>query len=90
MSDWQPIDTAPKDGSWILLTGGKDAQGWDHDEPQPPMVVAQWASYAECWQFAWYDSGYYGEYDQPTHWLPLPQPLQLNRTSSGEEPSFAA
>jgi len=26
------------------------------------------------WQFAWYDGGYYGRYDDPTHWMPLPQP----------------
>jgi hypothetical protein len=71
---WQPIETAPRDESWVLLTGGKIDYGWD-GETQPPVVVGQWGKdFSEpCWQFAWYDSGYYGEYEKPTHWMPLPE-----------------
>lgn len=70
MSDWLPIDTAPKDGTWILLKGGTINYGWEHDMGVPPMVVGQ--GYPGGWQFAWYDGGYYGEYENPTHWKPLP------------------
>jgi hypothetical protein len=70
--DWQPIEAAPQDGSWVLLTGGKIDYGWDGDDGMPSMVVGQWA--CKGWQFAWYDSGYYGEYEGPTHWMPLPEP----------------
>ena len=76
---WQPIETAPKDGAWALLTGGRIDYGWDgHDKPR--VVAAQWT---DClnggttdwhWQFAWYDGGYYGEYIDPTYWMPLPEP----------------
>lgn len=66
--NWETIETAPKDGSWVMLKGGTIDYGWD-GEGQPPFVVAQWGAPRRlCWQFAWYDSGYYGEYESPTHW----------------------
>lgn len=68
---WQPIETAPKDGAWVLLTGGIIDYGWD-GKTQPPCVVGQ-SSGDSGWQFAWYDSGYYGGYEQPTHWMPAPE-----------------
>ena len=75
MTDWQPIETAPRDGTWILLTGGSIEYSWDGDS-QPAAVVGQYAIAltTERWQFAWYDGGYYGEYVDPTHWMPLPEP----------------
>ena len=78
---WQPIDTAPRDGTWILLTGGRCG-----DESAYPdtlrTVSAQWTNELngeinkklERWQFAWNDGGYDGEYSDPTHWMPLPEP----------------
>lgn len=69
MSEWQPIETAPRDGSWVLLTGGDIDYGWD-GENKPPLVVGQYVNGG--WQFAWYDSGHYGEYKHPSHWMPLP------------------
>ncbi|WP_160772828.1 DUF551 domain-containing protein [Alteraurantiacibacter buctensis] len=76
---WQPIETAPRDGTWVQLTGGQFDYGWD-GETQPPVVSAQF-NY-NCWQAAWYDSGYYGEYENPTHWQPLPTPPAI-RTAGG-------
>lgn len=72
MTEWQPIATAPKDGTWVLLTGGEISYGWDSDD-QPRVVIGQFAG-EEGWHFAWYDSGFYGEYISPTHWMPLPEP----------------
>ena len=76
-SAWQPIESAPRDGEWIMLGGGKIVYGWYAE--QPPLVVGQWTTDAGGgdegrWQFAWYDGGYYGEYEAPTHWMPLPEP----------------
>ena len=75
---WQPIDTAPKDGTWVLLAGGTCVV--DEGRPAKRPVTAQWSGFVNSrtgnrsgrWQFAWYDSGYYGTYSDPTHWMPLP------------------
>lgn len=77
-SNWRPIDTAPKTGEWIMLSGGRIEYGWDGNS-QPPVVVAQYSTYLNGqqvdghWQFAWYDGGYYGKYENPKHWMPLPR-----------------
>jgi hypothetical protein len=79
MSEWQPIETAPKDGTWVLLSGGGIDYGWGGGTI-PTAVVGQYTDYLNGgtkkphWQFAWYDGGYYGEYLEPTHWMPLPAP----------------
>ena len=77
---WQPIETAPRDGTWVMLTGGSCIEyRWDGDN-EPTCVAGQWTAYLNGrevqghWQFAWYDGGYYGRYDNPTHWMPLPEP----------------
>jgi hypothetical protein len=73
--DWQPIDTAPKDGTWILLFG----KGTDDEHETRQIAVAQYTDYLNGrktkwhWQFAWYDGGYYGVFEGPTHWMPLPK-----------------
>lgn len=60
--EWQPIETAPKDGTWVLLSSA----GWTHGQ----WEIAQWSAYAECWQT--YDTAILGA----THWMPLPAPPQ--------------
>ena len=82
MSEWQPIETAPKDGTWILVWGGEATDERDdrNDKAERSHAVAQWTTYLNGrhheghWQFAWYDGGFYGYYDKPTHWMLLPAP----------------
>ena len=73
MNEWQSIETAPRDGTWILLCGGEIDYAWDGSD-KPICVVAQYESDSADggWQFAWYDGGYFGTYVNPTHWMPLP------------------
>lgn len=72
---WQPIETAPRDGSWILLSGGTCKGDEDY---QKRIVTGQYTNELNGgktdwhWQFAWFDGGYYGQYDNPSHWQPLP------------------
>lgn len=72
------FEEAPKDGTWVLLKGGNIGYTWDGDS-QPPVVCAQFTHYLNGseqeegnWQFAWYDGGYLGEYENPTAWMPVP------------------
>jgi len=73
MNEWQPIETAPKDGSEILLWHGRrNIGGWQehhHDmrHPQRP-----------CWVI---NGGYVVS---PTLWMPLPEPPQTASVRSPE------
>lgn len=63
MSEWQPIETAPKDGQEILL--------FCRDTRE--QMVGFWSASWEGWQFA------HGPYDGPhicipDDWRPLPEP----------------
>jgi hypothetical protein len=65
MSNWQPIETAPKDGENILMFWpywGQEAMiGW-YD-----FYHSQWISNSALSTFDQDDH-------QPTHWMPLPDP----------------
>ena len=76
MSEWQPIETAPKDGTSVLVGGGTLI---DQSEtyPQPlPLSTPETAyfAYLDGWIIG--NSETYWEYliAFPTHWQPLPPP----------------
>lgn len=60
--DWQPIETAPKDGTQILAWDGFnfDLCEWSAPERRPQDA---------CW---WIDNDKGSMH--PTHWQPLPPP----------------
>jgi hypothetical protein len=64
--DWQPIETAPRDGTYILLGWFLEGGGGGHPE------VAFWHSTKQLWCSSRLlnAEGYYS----PTHWQPLPEP----------------
>ena len=64
MSTWRPINTAPKDGTAILLAVGK--------------IVGS-GRFVHCapWGGHWKDRYYFDGGTHPsgaTHWMPLPEP----------------
>jgi hypothetical protein len=67
--EWQTIETAPKDGTRILLFDGAD------------MYVAAWEDSSmsinetKNWVYAVVstDWNYYEVVYNPTHWMPLPE-----------------
>jgi len=72
---WQPIETAPYD-TWILVCGGSPD---DEDDPRSHAVARRTeeksfldGSFIWRWRFAYYDAGFYGYYENPTHWMHLP------------------
>lgn len=65
-SEWQPIETAPKNGATLLVW--RPSEG----EHYPAHVgVDLWSDKS------WYRSR---RYQQPTHWMPLPAPPALTET----------
>ncbi len=63
MSEWQLIETAPRDGTEILIFGPGQ------------MSVARWANTHLRGGWAVYtDHGWYGFESYATHWMPLPEP----------------
>lgn len=74
MSDWQPIETAPKDETVVLLFipdfgGGDDnpcmITGFHDGYDGPHRIGAGWTSN---------DMARVATGGSPTHWMPLPQP----------------
>lgn len=63
---WEPIASAPKDGTIILVY--VPADGDDRAE----IASVHWAPHADKWLCA--NSGWTLESPQPTHWMPLPAP----------------
>jgi hypothetical protein len=67
MSGWKPIETAPKDGTIILIS------------PRPGLAkylgtvrIGKWAERNGRWSFG----EVAGRNVDPTHWQPLPEPPQ--------------
>lgn len=60
MTEWQPIETAPKDGTEIIvLMGAKDIRlGWYF---APSSTTRGWLDQSS-------------KKIRPTHWMPLPDP----------------
>lgn len=59
MTDWQPIETAPKDGTFVLAA---EESGYIH--------IVQWYGKQGFWRTDCYSSIEW----QPIHWQPLPNP----------------
>ncbi len=64
-SEWQPIETAPKDGKRIIVYCPK------LDGPKENIVSYQRNGTNFPWRA---DEGNLLQRDQPTHWMPLPEP----------------
>lgn len=83
-AEWQPIETAPKDGTRILIAGGTyyyDASEMP-DQEFTSADTAYWRNGGWC---GGYGSEYNGEYwHKPTHWQPLPAPPATAIRSRGE------
>lgn len=63
---WKLIESAPRDGSRILVFVPVEAE-WDG------VMTAKWCETYDCW---WGDPNEASEYDpdalEPTHWMSLP------------------
>jgi hypothetical protein len=65
---WQPIETAPKDGTPIL---GYSPNARGMAVSMPPIAVVEWVDLGEGRFGISHDDGAGSDF-RPTHWMPLP------------------
>jgi hypothetical protein len=63
MSEWQPIETAPKDGTPVFIA-------WAGTNFHPMVAHAE----DGVWGYLMPDLAFYHASRPPTHWMPLPPP----------------
>ena len=76
VNGWQPIETAPRDGTWVLVYGALEYSDEGDVTRQAVAQFTETLNARKCngrWAMAWYDGGYYGMI-VPSHWMPLPPP----------------
>lgn len=64
MGEWRDIESAPKDGTEIIVSG------WIFDDP---TGGERWVTMAYWNDVEWFQSSDVGLYP-PTHWQPFPSP----------------
>jgi len=62
--NWQPIETAPKDGT-LILTYSKDYRA--------EYSVSYWCEFDKAWETDFRQKGAYQQVDAE-YWMPLPEP----------------
>lgn len=70
---WQPIETAPKDGTVILVNN--PIKSYSNKKYYKYPVVMAWANrYITEGRESYYWKSFNHGYPKPTHWMPLPEP----------------
>lgn len=72
--EWQDIETAPKDGTKLILVGEPHAHFYDSEDRCWTYGEVGVECVGEGYFFAglWQRNG--GTFKNPTHWMPLPSP----------------
>ena len=76
MSEWRTMETAPTDGSPVLVFGfwAGEINGVEDTEPQI-MIAGFCGDQTDYRGFNWSVAGgdAYASWVKPTHWMPLPE-----------------
>lgn len=88
MSTWQPISTAPKDGTAFRAYGPSlvhpDFNPWGSVEAVfdgERFIGAEWDGQHDIWNTVFLDG-------RATHWMPLPDPPQIDPSSVSSKGKF--
>lgn len=76
--NWQPIETAPKDGSMILLYG--EPYDWGGNK----IYIGSYDKYEDKYCF-WFECCSYSPRCKATHWMKLPEPPEGQNTGAIDE-----
>jgi hypothetical protein len=75
---WRTIDSAPLDGTWVLLLGGRtnedDYMSTGVNINRPVVAFYLPDPYDPAWVFCFWDGSWRSVYDNPTHWKSLDLP----------------
>lgn len=81
MMEWQPIETAPKDGSLFLcwvkaITYGESDDGQQYEVDVSQVDFCEWRTQPDIEDCGWFEPccGQISDYQRVTHWMPLPPP----------------
>lgn len=66
MSEWQPIETAPGDGTEIDVWVPDGAGGYRVPDAYWCGADRKWRQTGQCHHLSWHA--------EPTHWMPSPHP----------------
>jgi hypothetical protein len=66
VSEWQPIVTAPMDGTWVML--------YEPCAEFPTKDFTHWLAMWSETERMWMDQDDAQVVRAPTHWMPLPEP----------------
>lgn len=88
---WQPIETAPKDGSlflcWVLAVRyGETDEGQQYQEDVSQADFCHWQSHDDAPDGGWFEPccGQIGDGQDVTHWMPLPAAPVLQAPATGD------
>jgi len=80
LTTWQPIETAPKDGTEIIGCDGYCIEVTAFFKGTKPYQRK------EAWVVANDDEGYAQDFN-PTHWMPLPNPIAPVKQTKSKKPN---
>ena len=85
---WQPIETAPKDGTSVLLVVGKRVE-IGHYVDSETIDYGVKVRETKCWALDGRFISIFGGLPEPTHWMPLPEvPSDVGATERTDHGSF--
>lgn len=75
---WQPIETAPKDGTYVLA--------WQKESETPyvaQFIMNKWITDSDNFNDP---NRYFTSFCKPTYWMPLPEPPKDEANASTNAP----